>query len=97
MYLSFANYLGVVKWTVWFLLRRSGNGLPRSNRAAYGKERVILARRGKAVAAIVSLEDVELLEALEDQIDLENARAALIEAEKEGTVSWEEFKKELSL
>ena len=25
------------------------------NRAAYGKERVILARRGKAVAAIVSL------------------------------------------
>ena len=66
------------------------------NRAAFGKERVILARRGKAVAAIVSLEDVELLEALEDQIDLENARAALIEAEKEGTVSWEEFKKELS-
>ena len=66
------------------------------NRAAFGKERVILARRGKAVAAIVSLEDVELLEALEDQIDLENARAALIEAEKEGTVSWEEFKTELS-
>ncbi len=65
------------------------------NRAAFGKERVILARRGKAVAAIVSLEDVELLEALEDQIDLENARAALIEAEKEGTVSWEEFKKAL--
>ena len=64
----------------------------------HGKERVILARRGKAVAAIVSLEDVELLEALEDKIDgLENARAALIEAEKEGTVSWEEFKKELSL
>ncbi len=31
------------------------------NRAAFGKERVILARRGKAVAAIVSLEDVELL------------------------------------
>ena len=66
------------------------------NRAAFGKERVILARRGKAVAAIVSIEDVELLEALEDKMDLENARAALIEAEKEGTVSWEEFKKELS-
>ena len=57
------------------------------DRAAYGKERVILARRGKAVAAIVSLEDVELLEALEDRIDLENARAALIEGEKEGTVN----------
>ena len=66
------------------------------DRAAFGKERVILARRGKAVAAIVSLEDLELLDALEDQIDLENARAALIEAEKEGTVSWEEFKRALS-
>ena len=66
------------------------------NRAAFGKERVILARRGKAVAAIVSLEDAELLEALEDRIDLENARAALTEAEKEGTVSWEEFKRALS-
>ena len=65
------------------------------NRAAYGKERVILACRGKAVAAIVSLEDVELLEALEDRIDLENARAALSEAEEEATISWEEFKKEL--
>ena len=66
------------------------------DRAACGKERVILTRRGKAVAAIVSLEDVELLKALEDQIDLESARAALIEAEKEGTVSWEEFKRALS-
>ena len=66
------------------------------DRAAFGKERVILARRGKAVAAIVSLEDLELLDALEDKMDLENARAALIKAEKEGTVSWEEFKRELS-
>lgn len=61
------------------------------DRAAHGEERVILARRGKAVAAIVSLEDVELLEALEDQMDLEDARVALIEAEKEGTVAWEEL------
>lgn len=61
------------------------------DRAAHGEERVILARRGKAVAAIVSLEDVELLEALEDRMDLEDARVALIEAEKEGTVAWEEL------
>ena len=67
------------------------------DRAAHGEERVILARRGKAVAAIVSLEDVELLEALEDQMDLEDARVALIEAEKEGTVAWEKLKKELGL
>jgi len=36
------------------------------NRAAFGKERVILARRGKAIAAIVPMDDVRLLRALED-------------------------------
>jgi prevent-host-death family protein len=41
------------------------------NRAAFGKERVVLTRRGKEVAAIVPIEDVKLLEELEDRIDLE--------------------------
>ena len=39
------------------------------NRAAYGKERVVVTRRGKALAAIVPLEDMEKLAALEDEID----------------------------
>lgn len=39
------------------------------NRAAYGKERVVVTRRGKALAAIVPLEDVETLDALEDGRD----------------------------
>ena len=34
---------------------------------------------------------------LEDQIDLEAARAALDEVSKSGTVSWEEIKAELGL
>ena len=67
------------------------------NRAAYGKERVILTARGKAIAAVVPVEDVELLEELEDQLDLEEARAALREAEERGTVSWESLKAELDL
>ena len=37
------------------------------NRAAYGKERVYLQRRGKTVAAIVPVEDAELLQRLEDR------------------------------
>jgi len=45
------------------------------NRAAFGKERVVLTRRGKEVAAVVPIEDVKLLEELEDRIDLEEARA----------------------
>lgn len=39
------------------------------NRVAYGKERVILTRRGKALVAIVPLEDLH-------QLDLADARAA---------------------
>ncbi len=51
------------------------------NRAAYGKERVILTRRGEAVAAVVSLDGIEALEAVEDRLDLAAARGALSEAE----------------
>jgi prevent-host-death family protein len=67
------------------------------NRAAFGKERLILTRRGKEIVAVVPIEDVKLLEALEDKIDLEEARAALSESKKKGTVSWEKIKKELGL
>jgi prevent-host-death family protein len=45
------------------------------NRAAYGGERVVLERRGKPVAALVSMEDLELLEQLEDEADLRAVRA----------------------
>jgi prevent-host-death family protein len=67
------------------------------NRAAFGKERVTLTRRGKEIVAVVPIEDVKLLEALEDKIDLEEAREALAEAKKKGTVSWQKFKKELGI
>lgn len=67
------------------------------NRAAFGKERMILTRRGKELVAVVPIEDVKLLEALEDRIDLEEARASLSEVKKKGTVSWEKMKKELGL
>ena len=49
------------------------------NRAAYGKERVVLARRGRPLAAVVSMEDVAVLEALEDQEDAEDLRVRLAE------------------
>jgi prevent-host-death family protein len=67
------------------------------NRAAYGKERVILTRRGKPVVAVVPIEDVETLEALEDRLDIEEAHKVLVGAGKEGTVPFNEVKKELGL
>jgi prevent-host-death family protein len=67
------------------------------NRAAFGKERVVLTRRGKEVAAVVPIEDVKLLGELEDRIDLEEARAALVETKSKGTIPWKKIKADLGL
>jgi prevent-host-death family protein len=67
------------------------------NRAAYGKERVILTRRGKALVAIVPIEDVKLIEELEDRLDLEEARAALAEAREKGSVPLDKVMADLGL
>ncbi|MCW2899881.1 MAG: hypothetical protein JWO67_2146 [Streptosporangiaceae bacterium] len=53
------------------------------NRVAYGRERVVLTRRGKAVAAIVSAEDLELLDRLlAERIDLAQAGQSTVEREQ---------------
>jgi len=67
------------------------------NRAAFGKERVVLTRRGRKVAGIVPFEDVKLLEALDNRKDIEDAKKALKEAAKKGTISLAKLKKELGL
>ena len=67
------------------------------NRVQYKGERIILHRRGKDVAALVPVEDLELLEELEDRIDLEAALEALKETRKKGTIPWKEVKKKLGL
>jgi antitoxin (DNA-binding transcriptional repressor) of toxin-antitoxin stability system len=65
------------------------------NRAAFGNERVLLRRRGRAVAAVVPINDLRLLEALEDRIDLIEARAALAQANKNGAKPLDAILKEL--
>lgn len=67
------------------------------NRAAFGKERVVLTRHGKALAAVVPIEDVQLLQELEDHLDLEAAQAALADARAHGTTAWEKIKSDLQL
>jgi antitoxin Phd len=57
-------------------------------------ERVVLHRREKDVAAIVSMEDLAVLEALEDRMDLEAVREALKEP---GSIPWEQVKADLCL
>ena len=53
------------------------------DRARYTHERFVLTKRGKDVGAIVSIEDLKLLEMLEDQLDIDMARKTLAEAGEE--------------
>ena len=64
------------------------------NRVVYGRERIVLARRGRDLAAIVPMDDLELIRALEDRIDLEKAKKALRE---KGSAPWKKVKADLGL
>jgi len=64
------------------------------NRVIYGGERVILKRRGKGVAALVSLDDLALLEAREDAADVKAARKA---RKEKGAVPLAAVKKRLGM
>ena len=65
------------------------------NRAAYGHERVLVARRGRPVAAIVPIEDVEFIERIEDELDLRAALEALADPENAIPIPWEQVEAEL--
>lgn len=63
------------------------------NRVAFGRERIIVASRGKPKAAVISLADLELLEELEEA---QAAREALAEYECGETISLEQLIEELA-
>lgn len=67
------------------------------NRAAYKQQRVIVTRRGRAIAAIVPIEDVEYLERLEDEYDLQEALKVLHDPETAHPIPWEQVEAELDL
>lgn len=62
------------------------------NRVSHNKERIILVRRGKEVAAVVPIEDLMLLQASQDKSDLHEAVEALKEARTQGTLTLEQLK-----
>jgi len=65
------------------------------NRVSVRGDRVVMERHGKSVAAMISMEDLALLEALEDRYDVDEARAVL--AESGERVTWAELKHQLKL
>lgn len=66
-------------------------------RALENGERVLLMHEGEPVAGVIPAEDVRILNELEDRMDLEASRAALAEAEEEGTIPLATVKAELGL
>lgn len=65
------------------------------NRVAYGGDRIVLHRRDKDVAVLVSMEDYALLKELEERMDLEAIRKS--KAEPGENVDWEDLKEECGL
>ncbi|MCE5318729.1 MAG: type II toxin-antitoxin system Phd/YefM family antitoxin [Parachlamydia sp.] len=63
---------------------------------SYYKERIILTNHKKRVA-IVPIEDLELLEALENEEDIRQAQLALNEVKKKGSIPFAEMKKRVGL
>ncbi len=65
------------------------------NRVAYQGERIIVRRSGRDVVALIPIKDLALLEKIEDQIDIEDAKKILA-----GTKEWipyEKLRKEMGL
>ena len=54
------------------------------NRVTYGGERIIIEKRGKAVAALVHIRDLQAIEAREEAEDVAEARAILAHPAKYG-------------
>jgi len=65
------------------------------NKVAYGKESFVLTRRGRAIAALVSMDDLKLIQDLEERLDIEDAWKARNESDE--AIPWESLKSELDL
>lgn len=64
------------------------------NESGFGGKRIVVTRKGKAVAALVSIEDLEVIQAMEDQKDVREATGILSDPKSE-YIPWEQAKKEL--
>jgi prevent-host-death family protein len=65
------------------------------NRVAYGKERIYLTSHEKKIVALVPIEDVEALEAIENEEDIREAELALKEIEEKGSIPIAEVRRRL--
>ena len=62
------------------------------NKTAYGKDRIRISRHDKPIAALVSIRDLELLEALENRADLDLIERIERDGSPEDYVRWEDVR-----
>ncbi len=69
------------------------------NRVAYQGERIVLKRNGRDVAALISLDDLQRLEEIEDQLDYEAGEKARrrMKAGRQKPIAWDRVKRKLKL
>lgn len=66
------------------------------NRSAFGKERIVLTRRGKQLVAVVPIEDLQRLDELDDRLELEELERRLADP-TEKPIPYQRVRKELGL
>ena len=64
---------------------------------AHNQNRIVIHRRDRPVAALISIEDLKMLEILEDEMDVKMAKNILKNIDSKGTDSWDQVKSELGI
>ena len=67
------------------------------NRVAYGKERLVITRHGRELAALVPIEDLQLANRLRRFVARKDVARALAELDAGKAPSWEQLREELGL
>ena len=67
------------------------------NRVAYGKERLVITRHGRELAAIVPVEDLQLVNRLRRFVARKDVARALAELDAGKSPSWDKLREELGL
>lgn len=65
------------------------------NRVAYGKERVVLTRHGREIAALVPVEDLTLVEKIRLYLRRREVEEALRDVESRGGIPFDELLRDL--
>jgi prevent-host-death family protein len=67
------------------------------NRVAYGKERLVITRHGRELAALVPIEDLQLVNRLRRFVARKDVARALAELDAGKAPSWEQLREEHGL